>query len=83
VWLNTLAYIAAGQITTVAAPHVTERNDLIEITGVEDAATIFVNAGAFPSAQGIAWATPGGRATSADRGALPTVIERMVAEHEG
>ncbi|HEY3377358.1 MAG TPA: Gfo/Idh/MocA family oxidoreductase [Armatimonadota bacterium] len=83
--INDLAYIAATQITAIAAPWVAQEvaEDGSVQTFVADMAAVterFVATGEFPSVQGIPWAVPGGSARQDDLPQLNAVISRLVRE---
>ena len=80
VHLNNLAYIAAGKIVTVKAPHAQPAADgRLSVAGLPEAVEEFVRTGRFPSEQGRPWAAPGGAATPADLPALDETIRAMAA----
>ena len=86
VHLNDLMYLASGKITTVPASMVSVEpmpdgtGDLLHIQNVTEVSERFVDDGAFPSEQGMAWAVAGGQATPADLPRLLPAIQAMAAE---
>jgi predicted dehydrogenase len=80
VQLNNLAYVAAGTLTTIPAPHVVSHPDgFLAVTGLPEAVHEFVRSGHFPSEQAHPWAVPGGTATALDLPALTRVIQTMAS----
>jgi predicted dehydrogenase len=80
VHLNNLAYIAAGAIATVAAPHARPGPDgYLAVAELPEAVAEFIRDGRFPSRQGRPWAVAGGAATPADLPKLGDVVRRMAA----
>ena len=84
--LSGLVYLAAGQIRTVPDEHLDKSGEdtrrgghFVRIRGLEQIATRFLEAGEFPSAQGVAWAAPGGRAARSELGRLHEVVRGLVA----
>jgi len=83
VHLNDLAYLAAGRVTQIpddALRH--ERDDrwgaVLEIADIDDIMTRFLGTGAFPSAQDVPWAAPGGTATTKELSRLADTVATMV-----
>ncbi len=83
VHLNSLAYLAAGRIANIPEAYLTRSQTadgatLCAINSIASIADSFITTGAFPSAQGIAWAVPGGQATVEDFPRLGEVVEEMI-----
>jgi len=84
VYLCDLVYVAAGKIATVPetylersrTPDGTSEN--VAIRDIRPIVDQFFATGAFPSAQGVPWGSPGGYAGSEDLPVLPEVVRRMV-----
>lgn len=83
VHLYDLCYVAADRIVSVGPPHL-DRIDLegeagqnVVIHQISEACKQFLKDGAFPSAQGRAWASPGGCATEQELPRLRSVVERL------
>ncbi len=86
--LNGLAYLAAGNITTIPASfRETHDKGFLSVSGLRAAMNEFAEHGVMPSAQGIPWAAAGGYATRADLPRLHQTVRQMAdkrqAESEG
>jgi predicted dehydrogenase len=83
VYLNDLAYLAAGYITPVPEDAVRHDRDanrgaVVEIADIDAIMERFLQTGAFPSAQGLPWAAPGGAAIPKDLPRLAEVVAAMI-----
>ena len=84
VHLNSLAYLAAGQIVTVPtamihrSPTEDSQAEYVAIADIDAIADRFAQEGIFPSAQGVSWAKAGGSAGVSDLPRLGAVVEGMV-----
>ncbi|MCF7838646.1 MAG: Gfo/Idh/MocA family oxidoreductase [Candidatus Marinimicrobia bacterium] len=84
VQLNGLIYVAAGGIAAVPAECVTRQagsavsGPVEAIEGLAAVADAFLARGEFPSAQGVAWGRPGGRAEAGDLVDLGARIRRAL-----
>jgi predicted dehydrogenase len=89
VQLNDLAYIAAGQITTISPEYLRHSaaedntahpaDEYVAIKDIDGVFDRFFASGYFPSAQGLPWARAGGAAMIDDLPELSRVIEAMAA----
>lgn len=82
-----LAYVAAGNITSIAPTHKTcydaskTGDQGLEIQGIETAADRFLEQHCWPSEQGLPWASAGGRAERSALSLLPETINIMLKDH--
>jgi len=78
--LNNLAYLAAGRIATVPDRHLARdaAADTVGIVGLPEAVERFLATSELPSAQGLAWAAPGGSATRADLERVEACVGELV-----
>jgi len=87
--LHALIYVAAGRIAPVPkaqtrrAPLKNDPKDLVcAVDGLSEIAERICATGEFPSAQGVAWAQPGGSAGPADMPRLAATVARMAEERK-
>ncbi|MGE5550136.1 MAG: Gfo/Idh/MocA family protein [Bacteroidota bacterium] len=86
VHLNGLAYLAARRIGTVPRSAIERTSPAgtqgisVAIQGLDGIFARFLTTGAFPSAQAVPWAAPGGRAEVADLPRLLATVEEMALE---
>ncbi len=84
VYVNDLAYIAAGKITTIPEQYISQKqadaqNGIAsEINDIETVCRIFVETGQFPTDQSAPWSVSGGTANRSEITRLSDVVKSMI-----